>query len=187
MLLGLWLAAGAAGTAQAQTASGQITLLGGSHNYSMVVSDSSSASSPIGSFWFGWIPGEFYLPNPLTSVGLPTGWSDNSQGSAGAESMQFIASSSADYIAPGTSKTFTFSSADSPAVLASDTANYSDHNPITTTVAYPAELFSSGGDTFSFSVVAVPEPSACALGGPIAVGLIASGWRRMRPAAVKAE
>jgi len=109
------------------------------------------------------------------------------EGSSGAFSMQFVASSSADYIAPGSSKTFTFSSGDSPAVLASDTAHYSDHNPITTTVAYPAGLFSSAGDQFSFSVVSVPEPSAYALAGLSALASGIAGWRRLRPAAFKAE
>ena len=184
-LLGLLLAAGAVGTAQAQTASGQITLLGGSYNYSMVVSNASSASSPIGSFWFGWIPGENYLLNQLSSVGLPTGWSDNPQGGPGAYSMQFTALSSADYIAPGSSETFTFTSADSPTVLASDTVNYSDDNPLTTTVAYPAGLFSSGGDTFSFAV-SVPEPSTWALAALGGLFLATVARRRLRPAEIKA-
>ena len=82
LFLGLLLAAGTAGSLEAQTilASGQLSAAaggGGTWDYTMIISDSASATSPIGSFWFAWVPGQFYLPTNPSSASGPTGWTAN--------------------------------------------------------------------------------------------------------------
>jgi hypothetical protein len=166
LFLGLLLAAGTAGSVQAQNilASGQLSAVaggGGTWDYTMIISDSPSATSAIGSFWYAWIPGQFYLPTSPSSASGPTGWTANIVPSGGASSIQFVASSSSYDINPGSSMTFQFVSTDTPATLAGDAAPTYPTTPIGTTVAYGAGLFSSPSETFV--VNSVPEPSTLAL------------------------
>jgi hypothetical protein len=179
----LWLA-GTAGPVAAQgsfTPIGQITGVaagGGTYDYTLTMSDPNSSTSPVGSFWFGWIPGQFYLPSSPSSVQTPVGWTDSIVPGSGAFSIQYVASSSASYIAAGTSLNFGFVSTDTPAVLAGNAPNFPG-TPVTTTVAYGAGLFSSPSATIVLNVN-VPEPSSFALllAGSLSLGV--AGWRRLR-------
>ena len=167
---GLALAlAGASLKVQAQSiiASGDLTgtAAGPDYDYSLTVSDSGAATSPIGSFWFGWVPGEFFLATDPTSASAPTGWSATVVNN----SIQFLASSSTYDIAPGGSLSgFGFTSADTPATMAGDAvaAGYPT-TPVTTTVAYGAGFFSSPSDTFVVTVVPEPSSLALLLAGPL--------------------
>jgi hypothetical protein len=162
--------------AQGIVASGQITATGsGPFNYSLTVSNSGSATSPIGSFWYAWIPGQFYLPTVPSSAHAPAGWTDSIVG----DSIQFIASSSANYIAPGSSLGgFGFTSTDTPAAIGGNAPAYPG-TPVGTTVAYAAGLFSLPSETFVFTSV-VPEPSAMSLLLAGSLGVLAGGWRKCR-------
>jgi len=179
--LGLLLAVGAAGSAHAQNiyASGTLSATPGAGNtwdYTMVISDASNATSPIGSFWYAWVPGQFYLPSSPSSATAATGWGATiAPSGSGQYSIQFIASSSAYYINPGSSLTFHFVSTDTPSVLAGNAPNFPS-TPIGTTVAYNAGLFSQYEDTFV--VQSVPEPASAALVLAGMGGLGAAGWRR---------
>jgi len=188
LFLGLLLAAGLAGSAAAQSilASGQLSAVaggGGTWDYTMIISDASGATSPIGSFWYAWIPGQFYLPTAPSSVQVPTGWTYGIV-TAGASSIQFSASSSAYDINPGSSLTFGFVSTDTPTTLAGNAVPTYPTTPIGTTVAYAAGFFSSPSETFV--VQSVPEPSSLALVLAGAFGLWVTGWRRFRQPALKA-
>src|ERR1035438_7414394 len=102
ILLGLMLAVGTATTvlAQGQIASGTISGTGsGPYTYNLSFSDAAGSLSPVGSVWYGWVPGFFYLPGVPTSASAPSGWSESIQG----DSIQFTANSPASYIAPGSS------------------------------------------------------------------------------------
>jgi hypothetical protein len=181
LFLGLLLAAGTAGSIQAQSilASGQLSAVaggGGTWDYTLVISDSASATSPIGSLWYAWVPGQFYLPTPPSSVMAPVGWIASVFNSGGASSIQFMASSSLYDINPGSSLTFSFVSTDSPATLAGNAAPTYPTTPIGTTVAYAAGFFSSPEQTFV--VNSVPEPSTLALAMAGSLGLWIAGKRR---------
>lgn len=188
LFLGLLLAAGPAGSLEAQTilASGQLSAVpggGSTWDYTMVISDASGATSPIGSFWYAWIPGQFYLPTAPSSVQVPTGWNYGIV-TAGASSIQFYATSSSFDINPGSSLTFGFVSTDTPTTLAGNAVPTYPTTPIGTTVAYGAGFFSSPSETFV--VTSVPEPSALAL---VLAGLCGwgfAGWRRFRRPVLKA-
>ena len=118
ILLGLMLVAAAATSvhAQGQIASGLISGSGsGPFTYNLSFSDAPSSTSPVGSVWYAWIPGFFYLPAIPTSASAPAGWTATVSG----RSVQFVANSPADAIAPGGSLSgFSYQAAFSPAQLA---------------------------------------------------------------------
>jgi hypothetical protein len=171
MLAGLSLAAGSAVSAYAQgeLASGTLIPSGsGPYAYNLTFSDAAGATSPIGSVWYAWIPGFFYLPGTPTSASAPAGWTAAVFGN----SVQFVASSPADYIQPGqTLSGFSYQATFSPAQLAA-----APNSGVS--VAYSAGLFSDAGDTFT--VVTVPEPSALLLFACGAGLLCRIGRRRPR-------
>jgi len=150
------LAAGtvASSQAQGQLASGAISGSGsGPYSYSLTFSNASNATSSIGSVWYAWIPGSFYLPGVPTSALAPAGWT----ATVSSDSVQFVASSSANYIAAGNSLSgFGYQASFSPAQLAA-AANSG------VSVAYSAGLFSDAGNTFTVQAAVVPEPTSSAL------------------------
>ena len=173
--LTLFVALGAvsAAFAQGEIASGTISSAGsGPYVYDLTFSNGAAATSPIGSVWYAWIPGQFFLPGIPTSASAPAGWTANVDG----PSVQFIASSSADYITAGqTLSGFSYDATFTPAQLAA--APNSDES-----VAYSAGLFSDGGDTFI--VQAVPEPSSLGFLGAGFLALAFASYRKLRTSTV---
>jgi hypothetical protein len=150
ILLGFLLAAGTVSLvhAQGQVAGGTILGSGsGPYVYDLTFSDAPGATSPIGSVWYAWVPGSFYLPSTPTSASAPAGWTATIFNN----SIQFVASGPADYIAAGQSLSgFSYQATFSPAQLAAaPNSGRSD--------AYSAGLFSDAGNIFI--VQAAPEPS----------------------------
>ena len=139
LILGILLALGTASAAfaQGEIASGTISGAGsGPFSYSLSFSDGAGATSPIGSVWYSWIPGFFYLPSSPTSASAPTGWTANISGN----SVQYTANAPADYIQPGQSLSgFGYQATFSPAQLAA-APNSGD------SFAYSAGLFSDNGE-----------------------------------------
>lgn len=151
-----------ASNAQAQgiTASAAFTDTpnGGSFNYVITLKNSAASTSPLGTFWYAWIPGGFFLPSSPSSVTAPTGWSDTIQAGSGKYSILFTDNSpTLNVIQPGGSLNFGFTTVDTPATLAAITAANG-----TTTVYSGNSAFS--GNSFEFNVTqAVPEPSPLVL------------------------
>jgi len=169
MLLVLALAGTAASLhAQGLIPSGQISgeqASPGVYDYTLTISDGSGATTPIGSFWYAWVPGAFYLPSTPTSASGPTGWSASIVG----KSIQFSADSAANDIAPGTSRTFDYVASFSPAQLAA-----APNGGLS--VAYGGAIESS--PSLTFSVQAVPEPPALTLLSLGLGGLCLAGRRK---------
>jgi hypothetical protein len=175
IFLGLMLVAGTATSvhAQGQIASGLISSSGsGPFTYSLTFDNAPSATAPIGSVWYAWVPGLFYLPGTPTSASAPAGWTATIFGN----SVQFVATSAADDIAAGSSLSgFTYEAAFSPAQLeAAPNSGVS--------VAYSGGLFSDSGNTFTVQFATVPEPSTVMLLMLGASGLWLVGRRRLRAA-----
>ena len=167
-------------SAQGILASGQITgtLSGSSYNYLLTIADGGGATNSIGSVWYAWVPGQFYLASVPSNLLAPTGWSAQEVSSGGYNSVRFLASSSSFDIAPGASLSgFGFTSVDTPAALGGNSVDY-PATPVGTTVAYNAGFFSTYSDTFVVAVVPEPTSLALLLTGPLC-------WlafhRRMRP------
>ena len=170
ILLGLMLVAGTAASvhAQGQLASGTISSSGsGPYVYNLTFSDGASATSPIGSVWYAWVPGFFYLPGTPTSASAPAGWTATISG----HSVQFVASAPADDITAGSTLSgFSYTAAFTPAELAA-----APNSGLS--VSYSGALFSGG---VNFTVEAVPEPSTLALLVCGAAGLCLVGRRRLQ-------
>jgi hypothetical protein len=154
IFLGLVLASGSVFSVFAQgigqMASGTVSGTGsGPYNYSLTFSDAAGATAPIGSVWYAWVPGAFYLPGTPTAASAPAGWTATISGN----SVQYVANSTAFDIQPGHSLSgFTYTAAFSPAqLMAAPNSGESD--------AYSAGLFSDSGQIFNV-VQVVPEPSA---------------------------
>ena len=171
ILLGLMLVAGTATSVQAQgqIASGTIR---SPYTYSLSFSDAALSTSPIGSVWYAWIPGFFYLPGTPTSASAPAGWT----ATVFANSVQFVASSPANDITAGSTLSgFSYQASFSPAQLAA-----APNSGLS--VAYSGGLFSDAGFTFTVQPAVVPEPSTLMLLICGATGLCLVGRRRLRAA-----
>ncbi len=167
----LALAAGLAAfttTSRAQiTATGTVSAApagGGSFDYTITLHNSASSTASIQSFWYAWIPGQFYLPSAPTSTAfpLPFAWSAAAFTIAPNESsIQFYTSSSIYALAPGGSFSFTYASMDTPAQEFGNSANYAGNPPVGTSVVYQGGFLTAVSDTFV--VQPAPEPSSIAL------------------------
>ena len=148
---------------QGELGSGTVSGSGsGPFTYSLSFSDAPNATAPIGSIWYAWVPGLFFLPSTPTSASAPSGWT----ATIAANSIQYTANSSSSYIHPGeTLAGFGFEALFSPAELAG-TPNSG------LSVAYSGGLLSDVGDTFTVVPATVPEPSPVILMSAGAYGLV---------------
>ena len=177
ILLGLMLIAGTATTvhAQGQIASGTYSSSGsGPFTYDLTFSNQPNSLSPVGSIWYAWVPGFFYLPgNPIAgSLVAPPGWT----ATAVLNSIQFVASSSANDILAGHSLSgFSYQANFTPAQLvAAPNSGLS--------VAYSGGIESGAGFTFTVEHAVIPEPSTLTLLVCGAVGLLLNRRRKLQSA-----
>ncbi|WP_395711063.1 Ig-like domain-containing protein [Reyranella sp.] len=128
-----------------------------SYRYTIVLKD--TGTTPIGAFWFSWIPGQGYLPS------LPT-FSSSAQWSAqltdgplpgNGYSILWQATSALNALQPGQADSFTFSSAVAPTVLFGSSTIHPP-TPVTTSFVYSGAAFSDAG----FTLMATQEPAAVA-------------------------
>jgi hypothetical protein len=168
--LGLTAATAERASAASPITSGTITTTGtgASNTYALTLTDSAASTTPIGSVWAAWIPGQFYFTTTPTSVSEPTGWS----GTTASGGIQWTANSpSFDVPVGGTLSGFGFQSAESPALIDGNAPSFPG-TPTMTSVAYEGGLFSDAGTTFAFTPTAIPEPATLALLTPAALMLL---------------
>jgi len=149
-------------------ASGAATAIvdGTNFDYSIILTNSSASTVSLQTFWFGWVPGEDFLPHAPVSETSPSGWTVNAithGGSNDGYAIRWEATSSASALTPGNSLEFGFTSQDSPAVLSGDSAFYPG-TPIGTAFVYQNGPFVGASDQFIVTFSAVPEPSSLLLG-----------------------
>jgi hypothetical protein len=138
---------------------------GGDFDYSITLTNSNASPNPIGTFWFGWVPGKDFLPTAPFDITAPTGWVEQVThgGATDGFAIQFI-DKTGPLLAPGSSLSgFGFTSADTPAQLAGSSPFYPG-TPATTSFVYNGAPFSTFSDQFVVSVESVPEPSSLILG-----------------------
>jgi hypothetical protein len=162
-LLGLGLASTArAGDAASGAISSQ-ALGGGEFDYTIKLTN--TGSNNLETFWFGWVPGEDFMPVSPTNIISPANWTANITGGGANDgfAIQWLTSGSTPPapLTPDSTLTFSF---DSTATLAQLEANSVFHTtePDLTAFVYSGAPFSDGGD--QFVVAAAPEPSSLALG-----------------------
>lgn len=160
MVLGLWQPASHAQTSG--TATYTVTQpVPGTYEYDVTLTN--TGSTPIGSFWFGWIPGYDLLPTIPSSVTAPYAWT-------GASMEEGIGGSSVLWSAGiplGTGQSqsgFVFDTTDSPTVMSGTSAFFG--LPVRFSYIYSG-VAEAPGTTFGTltpqQVTATPEPGTLLL------------------------
>ena len=148
-----------------ETASATISsspLGGGVFQYTLNLTNTSSDSSKIGTYWFSWIPGADYMEVLPTSITQPAGWTANltgSNNSSDGNAIQFVAGAGSQLAAGGTD-VFTFDSTETFSQILGP-SSLKDHEVETTAFVYTGGPFSDAG--FKLTATTVPEPTSVAL------------------------
>jgi hypothetical protein len=114
LLMAAW--GGPAGAAIGATSTIQSTQLGpNAWEYALTLTN--TGTTPIGTFWYGWIPGYDLLPTAPTQIKSPTGWSGkNAADFYGVASAQWVNLTSP--LQPGQSLSgFAFDTSDPPSAI----------------------------------------------------------------------
>jgi hypothetical protein len=160
----------AATPSPAESASAQVSLVSLSgtpaapvYNYDITLTD--TGTTPIGTFWFAWTPGQNFLPTVPTAESSPTGWGNDAgtsstpdltgpEGSPDGTAVRWVAQSAGALLAPGQSLGgFDFSSTDAPAALAGLSPTHPTV-PVGTSFVYSGAPFSDAGAEFTAAVTA---------------------------------
>jgi hypothetical protein len=141
-------------------------------------------TTTIGTFWFGWVPGEDFMPVSPSGVSSPTSWNDvvTHGGASDGYAIQWTASSVGAELAAGKSLSgFAFDSTATPAQLAGLSPFYPTMQ-VETSFVYTGAPFSDPGFEFVAAnpVQAVPEPSTFGFAAAGAGLLFLISWRRKR-------
>jgi hypothetical protein len=114
-----------------------VTQVGADFQYNLTLHD--VGTTTIGSMWIAWTPGLFFLPHPPSATSAPAGW-----GAAPfANSVQYAAVSTADYVQPGgTLSGFSFTVPDAPSVIFGPSAVPGDQ--VLTSFAYNSSAIDPG-------------------------------------------
>jgi hypothetical protein len=146
-------------SATAQIALTSTTGTAGSPVYHYQITVNDTGTTPIGTFWFGWIPDEDFLPSAPSAVQDPSGWTHTitgSNNSTDGSAIEWVATSNP--IAAGASlNTFGFTTTDSPSALAANSPTH-PASPATTAFVYSGAAFSDAG----FQLVATPPAATSA-------------------------
>lgn len=111
--------------------------VGANFDYTVDLTDS-SGSAAIGTFWYSWVPGKDFLASSPLSVSPPVGWTHTIThgGATDGYAIQFVASSPAYDVQPGSSMNSSFESADTPASVDANSPFYPGV-PVRTSFVYP--------------------------------------------------
>ena len=148
----------AARAASSASATIQSTQLGpGSSEYSLTLKN--TGTTPIGTFWYAWIPGYDLLPSAPTNITSPAGWTGiDAPDYYGTASVQWV--NTASPLLPGQSLSgFTFDTPDSPSVLGGDSIF---GLPVNYSYVYIGAPQTDPGALLQPTTV-TPEPAGCAL------------------------
>ena len=150
---------------------------GSNFDYSIKLTNSSSSTDSLKTFWYAWVPGADFLPTSPLSVSNPAGWTDTithfPDVPTNGYAIQYVTTS--DPVLPGESRIFGFTSADTPAQLSGDSPFYPG-TPVGTSFVYQGAPFQ--GDSLQFPVQSVPEPASLTLAMLSVLGTFAAAGRQ---------
>jgi len=142
-----------------------------------------TGTTPIGTFWFSWLPGQGYMNTaPISAVG-PTGWvTQTTNGTAMGDGFSERWVDTAGALNPGDSLSgFSFISATTPTELAGASPFHGGIPELTSDVYMGAPLVGPDAPFLvTAAATATPEPSSVVLmltGGGL---LLMGSWRRLR-------
>jgi hypothetical protein len=175
VFLNLLIAMGTASATFAQeTGTAQLSGVFNAGVYDYTITLHNTSATTIGTFWYAWIPGYFFLPSTPASATAPAGWTATIFSSY---SIEYTANAPANYLGAGGSLNFQFTSTDTPAALAANSPHDPSY-PVGTSYLYSGGPFSDAG--YQFVVQSVPEPSPLGLLLAGFLGLALAGWRRLQ-------
>jgi PEP-CTERM motif len=151
----------------------------GEFQYNLTLDD--TGTTTIGTFWFGWVPGDNFMPADPTDITSPAGWQDmvTNGGPSGGFAIQWTAKTPANDLAAGnTLLGFSFDSSLTLAQLEKDSSGHPT-DPVDTAFVYSGEPFSDAGFQLTAHAVATPEPSTTLITA-FGFGLIALGSALVR-------
>jgi hypothetical protein len=154
-----------AGPIVSATQTSKLDADGTDFDYTITLTNSSSSTSPVGTFWFSWVPGKDLMSSSPLSEITPTGWTANVThgGATDGFGIQWVANGANSDLTPGNSLTFGFKSAEPPAELAGLSKLFPSL-PESTAFVYSGGPFSDAGDQIVATPLAsVPEPSSLLL------------------------
>jgi hypothetical protein len=160
--------------AASETASATISstpLGGGVFQYNIALTNTSTDSSPVGTYWFSWIPGNDYMEVKPTGITQPTGWTSKITGSNNAtdgNAIQWVAGTGSA-LAAGNTDDFSFDSTETLSQLQS-ASSVKDHEIETTAFVYAGAPLTDAG--FKLTATSVPEPASLSLLGSAGVVLL---------------
>jgi hypothetical protein len=143
-----------AGTTMGQLAgNAQLTSTPGGGQYQDTIVLHNTGTTTVGTFWFGWIPGENFLQSMPTNVTAPPGWTSQVFVFGGPTySIEWYATSSGSYVPGGGQLSgFGFTSADSSTVLQGLAPNDQQHH-VTDSYLYITGAFGDPGLAFTVGV-----------------------------------
>jgi hypothetical protein len=129
----------------------------GEYQYSLTLNN--TGTTTIGTFWFGWVPGEGFLTATPTSVVAPTGWTDSVTNSGAA--VRWVTTT--NLLAAGDSLSgFEFDSTETPAqLLLTVPSGVGAGDPVTTSYVYIGAPLGDPG--YKLDAQLTPEPSTMLL------------------------
>jgi len=145
----------AAEMAKATISSTQLT--SNTWKYDLVLDDIGTTN--LGTFWFGWVPGENFMPAVPTHITSPASWMANITGGGGfgqGYAIQWVAGTGAGLAAGGSLTGFSFESTASPAAMAGISPAFGV--AILTSFVYAGNPFSDGGFEFIVSEAPTTPP-----------------------------
>jgi PEP-CTERM motif len=152
--------------------------LAGVNDYSITLNN--TGTTTIGTFWFGWVPGNGFLSATPTDIGTPAGWTEMTTN--GGAAVQFVTSTP---LAAGSSLSgFTFDSTETPAELMSAFTGMEPGtgDPESTAFVYSGAPLVGIGDQLVVTAApaaVTPEPSTLALFGTGILGLAGAARRKL--------
>ena len=134
--------------------------VGPNFNFTINLTNASSSDSGVGTFWYAWVPGEDFLASRPISVSPPPGWTANitNMGPGDGFAIQFVANSAANDVQPGSSMSFSFTSADPPSSVDGHSPFFPG-TPVNTAFVYPQGPFSDAGHQLVVAPAATPAPT----------------------------
>jgi len=133
-------------------------------NYGITLND--TGSTTIGTFWYGWIPGQDYLKTTPTAESSPSGWGSQLMGSGNSSdgtSILWTANSTGSRLAAGALLSgFNFSTHDDLATVTGQSFSHPSQ-PTGTSTIYSQGAFSDSGFVLVVGTASVPEPASLGL------------------------
>ena len=151
----LWLLAlvftftGWQATQAAIKVSSTMTQVSSARQYSLSLTNLSTAGETVNTFWFAWVPGQNYLPLQPYAITVPTGWTAEVTHGGSSDGYGIKFTTSTDPLPSGTTLIgFSFRT-DSPLVDLQGNSSLYPGTPVTT-----SEVFTSGGSLTFVAFVA---------------------------------